>query len=109
VEPAVRAPEGGAAVPGPEGVAAAVALLSAMAHPTRLTVLLALGRSGPQSAGDLQRASGVEQSALSHQLRILREARLVVGERQGRQVIYRLHDHHVAHMVEDALSHVAEG
>jgi len=79
-----------------------------MAHPVRVRVLLALSRLGPQAVGELQSLLGVEQSALSHQLRTLRDAHLVVGERAGKRVIYRLTDHHVAHIVEDALTHSLE-
>lgn len=89
-------------------IEATVALLSAVAHPARLLVLLALQRRGPLSVGELVELSGLEQSAMSHQLRVLRAARLVSAERQGKQVIYALHDAHVAHIVEDALSHTGE-
>jgi len=93
----------------PEGaLQSTVGLLSAVANPTRLLVLLALNRLGPRTVGQLQTLSGIEQSALSHHLRVLRDARLVRSERRGRHVVYRLHDHHVAHIVEDAISHVIE-
>lgn len=85
----------------------AAALLRAVSHEARLLVLLSL-RDGPQPAGKLQELAGMEQSAMSHQLRVLREARLVRTERQGKQVLYSLHDHHVVHILEDALTHVAE-
>lgn len=98
----------GTELPEAPQVRAAVALLGAMAHEIRLQVLVALGRRGPQAVGQLQVLLGVEQSALSHQLRTLREAGLVVGERDGKQVIYRLDDDHVAHVVEDTLAHAAE-
>ncbi|MCB9764588.1 MAG: helix-turn-helix transcriptional regulator [Alphaproteobacteria bacterium] len=91
-----------------EAVEATVRLLSAVAHPARLVVLLTLGRQGPMSAGALARLAGVEQSAMSHQLRVLRDARLITAERDGKRVIYQLADHHVAHIVEDALSHASE-
>lgn len=87
----------------------AVDLLSAMAHPARLCVLLALSRRGPQSAGALAEVCGLEQSAASHQLRVLREARLVSAVRDGKRIIYRLADEHVAQIVEDAVAHAAEG
>lgn len=92
----------------PAPLAAAVALFSALAHPVRLHVLTLLDRRGEASVGELQAACGVEQSALSHQLATLRRARLVATERSGRKVVYRLADHHVAHIVRDALLHVAE-
>lgn len=89
-------------------VAGAVILFAALAHPIRLTTLLALARGAPLTVGDLMALTHSEQSAMSHQLRVLRDARLVVAERQGRHVRYRLHDAHVAHIVQDAVAHAAE-
>lgn len=86
----------------------AIALLRAIAHPGRLQVLLALNRLGPMSVSELQRHCGIEQSSMSHQLQVLRGARLVTFERVGKRVIYDLHDKHVAHIVEDALLHACE-
>ncbi len=91
----------------PELIARTAEILSLLGHPKRLEALILLDR-GPLSAGELAEQLGLEQSAMSHQLRLLREARLVVGDRQGRRVLYRLADHHVAHIVGDALLHVAE-
>jgi DNA-binding transcriptional ArsR family regulator len=68
--------------------------LQAFATASRLRILWAL-LDGPRPVDDLVQASGLSQSATSHQLRTLREARLVAAERAGRQVIYRLHDHHL--------------
>src|SRR5262245_38747584 len=89
-----------------EGLGQAAALLAVMGHPARLGVLLALHREGPLSAGALQLRAGLEASALSHQLRILRDAHLVRVVPQGRHRIYALDDPHVARLVEDALAHV---
>lgn len=86
----------------------AVDLLACMAHPVRLAVLVRLHRSGPANVGTLCAELDVEQSALSHHLRHLRNARLVVGERQGKRVTYRLQDTHVGCIVEDTLQHAAE-
>ena len=49
---------------------------------------------------------GMEGSAVSHQLRMLRHLGLVVGERAGRRVVYELHDDHVAELLEQVVSHV---
>lgn len=49
---------------------------------------------------------GMEFSAVSHQLRQLRHLGLVVGERRGKQVIYGLHDDHVAELLDQAIFHV---
>lgn len=86
----------------------AVDLLACMAHPVRLAVLARLHREGPAHVGALCEELEAEQSALSHHLRHLRDARLVVGEREGRRVCYRLHDAHVGCIVEDTLQHAAE-
>jgi DNA-binding transcriptional ArsR family regulator len=60
---------------------------------------------GPCSVGDLARDVGMEQSAVSQQLRVLRHLGLAVGERDGRQVIYTLHDDHVRALLAEAVSH----
>lgn len=96
------------ALPDSRDVERTVALLAALAHAGRLVVLLALARSGPLPVGRLQALAGMEQSATSHQLRVLREARLVRAERRGKQVFYELHDHHVARILEDAVLHTRE-
>ena len=85
-----------------------VAILGAMAHPTRLMVLHALAENGPLPVGQLQQIAGTEQTALSHQLRVLRKADLVRATRSGRRILYDLKDHHVAHIVEDSISHARE-
>jgi DNA-binding transcriptional ArsR family regulator len=48
----------------------------------------------------------MEQSAVSHQLRLLRDIGLVVGDRHGRRVVYSLYDEHVASLVDQAAYHV---
>jgi DNA-binding transcriptional ArsR family regulator len=55
---------------------------------------------------ELARDVEMEQPAVSQQLRILRHMGLVVGERQGRQIIYALHDDHVGVLLAEAVSHV---
>ena len=49
---------------------------------------------------------GMEPSAVSHQLRLLRHLGLVVGRREGRRVVYDLYDDHVGELLEQAISHV---
>ncbi|MEU9076842.1 metalloregulator ArsR/SmtB family transcription factor [Kitasatospora sp. NPDC048538] len=79
--------------------------LQALATPSRLLILAAL-REGPRAATELAGAVGLEQSACSHQLRLLRNLGLVVGERRGRSVVYSLHDDHVAALLDQAVYHV---
>ena len=48
----------------------------------------------------------MEASAVSHQLRLLRHLGLVIGVRDGRRVVYELHDDHVAELLEQVVAHV---
>lgn len=63
--------------------------LSVLAEPTRLAVVQAL-LGGPRYPWELALELEVEQSLLSHHLRVLREARLVRTRREGRHVLYAL-------------------
>jgi DNA-binding transcriptional ArsR family regulator len=78
--------------------------MQALAAPSRVRILSRLGVR-PCSVSDLARDVGMEQSAVSQQLRVLRHLGLVVGERDGRQVIYALHDDHVRALLGEAVSH----
>ena len=79
--------------------------MQALATPSRVRILSRLGAGPPCPVGELAREVGMEQSAVSQQLRVLRHLGLVVGERDGRQVIYALHDDHVRALLTEALSH----
>jgi ArsR family transcriptional regulator, nickel/cobalt-responsive transcriptional repressor len=79
--------------------------MQALATPSRVRILARL-YAGPCSVGVICEALGMEGSAVSHQLRILRHLGLVVGEREGRRVLYALHDEHVGLLMEEAMSHV---
>jgi ArsR family transcriptional regulator, nickel/cobalt-responsive transcriptional repressor len=78
--------------------------MQALATPSRLLILDHL-RRGPSPVGDLARAVGMEPSAVSHQLRLLRHLGLVAGERRGRRVVYALHDEHVGDLLQEAIGH----
>lgn len=79
--------------------------MQALAAPSRVRILGRL-RDGACSVNDLAREVAMEPSAVSHQLRLLRHLGLVVGERQGRRVVYALHDSHVADLLDQVVSHV---
>ncbi len=79
--------------------------MQALATPSRVRILARL-KEAPCSVGELAIAVGMEQSAVSHQLRLLRHLDLVVGERAGRRTIYALHDNHVGVLLEEAVYHV---
>jgi ArsR family transcriptional regulator, nickel/cobalt-responsive transcriptional repressor len=78
--------------------------MQALATPSRVRILSRL-RADPCSVGELAREIGMEQPAVSQQLRVLRHLGLVVGERDGRHVIYALHDDHVGALLSEAVSH----
>jgi len=63
----------------------------ALAHPVRIRMLELL-RSGPMSVGQMQEAIGAPASSISQQLAILRGRNIVVTDRRGTTVIYRVHD-----------------
>jgi ArsR family transcriptional regulator, nickel/cobalt-responsive transcriptional repressor len=79
--------------------------MQALATPSRLRILACL-YVGPASVTEIGATVGMDGSAVSHQLRILRHLGLVTGEREGRRVNYSLHDQHVAQLLEQAMSHV---
>ena len=79
--------------------------MQALATPSRLRILGRL-HAGPCPVNELATSVGMEPSAVSHQLRVLRHLGLVVGNRDGRQVVYDLHDDHVGELLEQAISHV---
>jgi DNA-binding transcriptional ArsR family regulator len=76
-----------------------LAVAHALADPLRLAVLHYL-MGGPSSVSELMTQVSVEQSRLSNHLAVLRERGLVRATRQGRHVIYELHDGAVARLVE---------
>ena len=88
------------------GFAAVVAeTMQALATPSRVRILGRL-HAGACSVNELAEAVGMESSAVSHQLRLLRHLGLVVGHRDGRRIVYDLHDDHVGELLEQAISHV---
>jgi ArsR family transcriptional regulator len=103
--PAVFAARGAlAALPPVPDVAG---LFSLLADPTRLRLLTALA-AGELCVCDLAAATGVNRSTVSHQLRTLREGRLVRARREGRVVFYALDDDHVRDLLAMGSAHAAE-
>jgi DNA-binding transcriptional ArsR family regulator len=80
-------------------------VMQALATPSRVLILAQL-RERDLSVSELVAAVGMQQSAVSHQLRLLRDVGLVVGEREGRRVVYSLYDDHVALLIDQAVSHL---
>jgi DNA-binding transcriptional ArsR family regulator len=83
-------------------------LFKVFSDPTRLRILSAL-TAGELCVRHLGEAVGMSQSAVSHQLAILRQARLVRARRLGKEVYYALDDEHVSAILAVGLDHVGEG
>lgn len=95
-------------VPPPRDILdAAGELLRALAAPVRIAIVLQL-RESHRCVHELVDALGVPQPLVSQHLKILKAAGVVTGERSGREVLYRLADHHLAHIVVDAVAHASE-
>jgi ArsR family transcriptional regulator len=77
----------------------------ALSDPTRVRIVSLLA-DAELCVCDLAAALGMSQSAVSHQLRTLRDMRLVRRRRQGRQIFYTLDDEHVADLFRRGLEHV---
>lgn len=93
---------------GPVGETEAVAiaeLMQALAAPSRVRLLYAL-HEGESGVGELAERAGVTPSAASQQLRILRHLRFVAMRREGRSILYRLHDGHVAALLDEVRNHL---
>ncbi len=78
-----------------------------LGDPTRVRIVDALSH-GERCVCDLAELVGISESALSHQLRLLRAARLVRVRRTGRLAYYTLDDHHVIGLLHDTRKHVEE-
>ena len=88
--------------------AAALAdLFRLLGDPTRLRIVVSCLRT-PLAVSDIADRLGLSVSLVSHHLRLLKGARLVRADRQGKQVYYEADDAHVRRMVEDMVTHVAE-
>ena len=80
-------------------------LFKAMGDPGRVRILYALSKE-ELCVCDLQSLLNMSQSAVSHQLRLLRNLRLVKYRRQGRMVFYSLDDDHIFRLFAEGLNHI---
>ena len=83
-------------------------LFSALSDPTRLRIISVL-LEGELNVGDIAAHLNMTESAVSHQLRGLRQLHLVRSRKDGRQVYYALDDDHVARLYRLGLDHVEHG
>jgi ArsR family transcriptional regulator len=96
-----------AALVAPDAVRGLADTFSALGDPTRVRILDALSH-GELCVCDLAAVLGLSQSAVSHQLRLLRGIRLVRPRREGRIVFYSLDDQHIISIFRQTLQHVEE-
>lgn len=83
-------------------------MFKALSDPTRVRIVSLLA-GAELCVCDLSAVLQMSQSAVSHQLRTLRDMRLVRRRRDGRQIFYTLDDEHVADLFRRGLDHVAHG
>jgi ArsR family transcriptional regulator len=91
----------------PHTVSALAETFRVLGDPTRVRILDALA-AGELCVCDIATLAGISESAVSHQLRLLRGMRLVRPRRAGRQVFYSVDDHHILELLKQALTHVEE-
>lgn len=82
-------------------------LFHLLGDPTRLRIVLAC-LAAPVAVGDIAASLQLSSSLVSHHLRLLRAARIVKSERQGKQVFYSAADAHISGVLNDMLEHIAE-
>lgn len=74
---------------------------------TRIKILYTLFKS-QMCVCDIAQILNMSQSAISHQLRVLKQAKLVKNRREGKQIIYSLDDTHISSIIRIGLEHVKE-
>lgn len=104
---AVTGVDEGDALPGEELLYDLADLFKVFADTTRIKILYAL-MPGSRCVADIAAAVGASQSAVSHQLRVLKQARLVRFCRDGKNIIYSLSDDHVQTILAQGMTHLCE-
>lgn len=97
-----------AALPAEDAARAVAAIFDALSDPTRLVILQALLVAGELCVCDLATVASVSSSAVSHQLRLLKDRDLVAFSREGKRAVYRLADAHVSALLAQGLDHAHE-
>ena len=100
--------EAQAKLPEEEGILEAADFFDALGNPTRLKILLALMEAGELCTCDLSAITKLSVSAISHQLRILKDRKIVAYRKDGKNVFYRLDDEHIKEILRTALEHLSE-
>ena len=95
-------------MPNTSELEAAADLFKVFGDPTRMQIMAAL-LEGEMCVCDISDLLGMSQSAISHQLRLLRTSRLVKNRREGKSVFYSLDDSHVETIIAQGLEHIRHG
>ena len=93
--------------PEKETMDAIAELFKAFGDPTRLEILSLLLQQ-ERCVGDIAESISLSQSAVSHQLRLLKQLHLIKYRREGKNILYSLADDHVRTILEMGLEHVME-
>ena len=93
------------AMPSEEGIAVMAARFKAISEPSRLKILLALS-AGELCVEHIAKAVGGGQSAVSHQLKTLKDNRIIKCRREGKNILYSVDDGHIMAMIEAAKEHL---
>ena len=94
-------------LPSATEITRSVEIFKAFGNQTRYRILSVLF-DNQLSVNEIANAVGLSQSAVSHQLKILRQARLICGIRDGQKINYRLADQHVQKIFEQLKEHINE-
>ncbi|MFI8708517.1 ArsR/SmtB family transcription factor [Bacillus sp. NPDC077411] len=94
-------------IPQDDSLSQVAELFKVLGDRTRTRILHALFEA-EMCVCDLAYLLGMTQSSISHQLRVLKQAKLVKNRKEGKVVYYSLADHHVIHIFEQAFEHVNE-
>lgn len=95
-------------VPKNEELDRVVNFFKAFGDRTRYLIVTILAE-GPLTVNELAERLGISQPAMSHQLMILRQAGVVIGQRDGRYIYYQLTDHHVLTILRQVQAHASQG
>lgn len=76
-----------------------------LSDPNRLKILLLL-KQGERNVSTLVEEVAMEQSAVSHQLKLLRDNHIVKSRREGKTIYYSLDDHHILDILDQTFEHV---
>lgn len=79
-----------------------------LGDPTRLKIMLLIDNNTTMCVNDIADKLEMTKSAVSHQLALLRQARLISSKKEGKEVFYTLQDDHIKTVVETAFEHVTE-